>query len=258
MKFFESARIEKLSALLLLVASVLLSIQAISAFTNLFEPRPPAGTTISVEGMGKVTAIPDVARINFTVSEDAANVSDAQEISAQKINSAVALLTSIGIDEKDVKTTSYVVFPKYSRSQPCFGGFCPDYEQTIIGYTVSQSIEVTVRDTAHAGDILSRLGDTGVSNLSGPNFTIDDSEALQADARKLAITDAKEKAKALAKDLGVRLVRVTGFWENTGGFPIYKTEAFGVGGDGGGRSVPALPTGENEVAVSVSITYEIR
>jgi len=260
MHIFESARIEKLTALLLLVASVLLALMALDALRGVFEPRPAMGNVISVEGSGSVTAIPDVARITFSVSEEGTTAEEAQERAAQKSNTALALLDEFDIEEQDIKTTHYSVSPKYNRPQPCFDGFCPEYDQRIIGYTTAQTVEVKVRDTAKAGDVLSALGNAGVSNLYGPSFTIDDPDALQDEARNEAIADAREKAKALAKNLGVRLVRVTGFWENTGDFPMYygKAEGFGMGGDVAVSSVPELPTGENEVTSYVTVTYEIR
>lgn len=258
MNILESTRIEKLTALLLLAASLLLALMALDALRGIFEPRPLMGNIISVEGTGSVVAIPDVARITFTVSEEGATAAEAQEKAAQKSNVALALLSDFSIKEKDIKTTNYSVSPKYNRPQPCFDG-CPEYDQRIIGYTTTQSVEVKVRDTSKAGDVLSALGLSGVSNLYGPNFTIDDPDALKAEARAEAIADAREKAKALAQDLGVRLVRVTGFWENTGGYPIpYAEKAYGFGGDATVSSVPELPAGENEVTSSVTVTYEIR
>ena len=260
MKLFESSRVEKLAALFLLVASILVGLHAIAALKGLFDPAPLMGNMISVEGAGTVQAVPDIARVTFSVLEEAETAADAQEQSAQKVNTALALLEDYDIDEKDIKTTSYNVSPKYARQQPCFNGICPEYEQRIVGFTTNQTIELKIRDVDAVGEILSLLGEAGVSNLYGPSFTIDDPDALKAEARALAIEDAQSKAKALAKDLNVRLVRVTGFWENSGGYyPDYaRAESFGFGGDTAVSSVPEIPTGENEVKSNVSITYEIR
>ena len=256
-RIFESARVEKLGALLLLVTSVFVGLLAINSLTELFEPRLIVGNMISVEGTGRVTAIPDIATITFTVREEAQNASSAQDTAAQKVNVALAVLEGLGVEEEDIKTTSYNVSPKYSRAQPCYSGYCPEYDQKIIGYTTSQTVEVKVRDTSKTGDVLSQLGDSGVSNIYGPSFTVDDPDALKAEARKMAIEEARTKAKGLAKDLKVSLVRVTGFWENTG--PYYE-DSYGFGGEYAvsSKSIPELPTGESEIVVSVSISYEIR
>lgn len=259
---FESPRVEKLVTLFLVVASLFVAFQAVSALMKLFEPRPVFGTVITVEGKGKVTAIPDVATITFTVEEQATTAEVAQDKAAQKTNVALALLKEdLSIPEADIKTTSYTIYPRYNQPQPCFGGVCPEYEQRIIGYTVSQMLEVKVRDTNKAGDVIARLGDAGVSNLFGPAFAIDDVETLRAEAREKAIKDAQEKAKVLVRDLGVHIVRITGFWENAGGYPIlYAEKAMGRGGTVSSDQVvvPELPLGENEIEVVVSVTYEIR
>src|SRR3989338_6144941 len=89
-------------------------------------------------------------------------------------------------------------------------------KSVISGYEASESITVKVRNTDDVGTIMQGLGTIGVSNLSGPNFSIDDEDALKAEARKKAIDDAREKAKILAKDLGVRLGRISSFSEGGG------------------------------------------
>ena len=140
---------------------------------------------------------------------------------------------------------------------------CPPVTSSpkIIGYEVSQSIQVKVRDTAKAGQVLEGLGSLGVQNISGPNFTVDDEDAVRAAAREEAIKEAREKAKVLAKQLGVSLGKVTSFYENEGGYPMY---GYGKGGAAMESDIrvsavaPTLPMGENETNVSVTVTYEIR
>lgn len=258
-KLLDSSRVEKLAALLLLTVSIFVALLAVDAIMKLFEPRPAYGNIITVEGAGEVTAVPDIATVSFSVTEEAQTASGAQDEAAQKVNVALALLRDdLAIEESDIKTTSYNVYPRYNQPQPCFGGICPEYVQRIVGYTASQSVEVKVRNTDQAGEVLSALGGAGVSNLYGPSFTVDDPEALQAEAREMAIADARAKAKALADDLGVRIVRVTGFWENSGGYPVPYYDKVGLGGSAEARPVPDLPVGESEVRVTVSVSYEIR
>lgn len=260
-KLLESPRVEKLVALFLIAAAALVGLQALVALKGLFEPRAAYGNVITVEGIGKVTAIPDIAQVTFSVNEEAETAADAQNSAAEKINEALDVLKSeLGIEERDIKTTYYYVSPKYSYPRPCYSGFCPEiqYEQTVVGYTASQSIEVKIRDTAKVGEVLTALGQAGIENLSGPTFTIDDPEALKAEAREQAIEQARTKAKELAKDLNVRIVRVTGFWENSGGYYPYYEKGFGGADVAQSAVVPELPVGESEVQVMVSVSYEIR
>lgn len=216
---------------------------------------------ITVTGTGEAVAIPDVAQIDFTVSEQAATVAEAQTKATERVNAALDQLKQQGIEEKDIKTTYYAVNPRYEYdSRTCaYGMPCPPSgPPTIVGYEASQSIQVKVRDTAKAGQVLEGLGSLGVQNISGPQFTVDNEEEVRAKAREEAIKEAREKAKVLAKQLGVRLGKTVSFYENEGGYPMPYGKGGAMEADTRVSAVaPTLPTGQNETEVSVSITYEI-
>lgn len=218
--------------------------------------------TIVVSGVGEAVAVPDVATFSFSVVESSEDVASAQNIATEKFNKVFEYLKNSGIEEKDMKTTGYNVYPKYEWIQPiCISEIsCPRGKNELVGYEVSQSVKVKVRDTQKAGDILSGIGSFNVSNISGLNFEVDDEEALIADARSKAIEDAKVKAKKLAKELGVNLVDIIGFNEGYEG-PVYESymesKAYGLGGDMMMES-PSIPTGENQIERTVYITYKIR
>lgn len=221
-----------------------------------------ATNTITVSGEGEVFAVPDLATFSLTVREEAKEVKDAQKVATKKINDIITALKAAGVAEKDIKTTSYNVNPKYEWIESvCVAGRCPPGKQEMIGFEVWQTVEVKVRDTEKAGDILSEVGGLGVSDVSGLSFTIDEEEELKSDAREMAIEDAEEKAEELADQLGVELVRIVGFNENTDGYlPYYKGARMemAVAMDAGLGGAPELPVGENKIVSNVTITYEIR
>ena len=131
--------------------------------------------------------------------------------------------------------------------------------QVLVGYEVHHSVSVKVRDTDIAGEIVTGVGALGVTNMYGPNFTVDDEDALMREARKDAIKDAQEKAEELADDLDVKLVRIISFSENGGYYPMYARMEAGVAYDSAEVKVaPEILEGENKINASVSITYEIR
>lgn len=241
------------------ILALFLLVQTLEAAMNFGRSDNPYMTTITVEGTGKAAMVPNIAEITFSVTESAANVADAQTAATERTNAALDFLKEQGIEEKDVKTVAYNVYPQY-ESQPCYAGYCPQSTPRITGYQVSQSVEVKVRDTAKAGDVLQGLGNLGVQNISGPNFTVDEDDMIRSEARAEAIAQAKEKAKVLAKELGVSLGDVVSFYENTGPMPYDYYGKGGMAMDAAMESAPAprLPTGEQETTVSVSITYEIR
>ncbi len=240
------------------ILALFLLVATLDALANFGTPDSPYMNTITVEGTGEATAVPDIASIGFSVTETAVTVAEAQTKATTKTDAALAFLKGAGIEDKDVKTTGYNVYPQYESVAPCYYGDCGVRNPLIIGYQVTQSVEVKVRDTAKAGGVLQGLGNVGVQNIYGPNFTVDDEDAARNEAREKAIAEAREKAKTLANQLGVRLGKVVSFYENNYGYPVYDS----YGGKGGAmeaaQSAPSLPTGENETTVSVSITYEIK
>jgi uncharacterized protein len=228
---------------------------------------------ISVSGTGEVFAIPDTGSFSFSVTEEAKTVTEAQDKASKKVNNIIAALKEMGVDEKDIKTVNYSSYPKYeysnsvcppvqpySSDRPATTVYCPPGKQVLTGYQVDQSIAVKVRDTEEAGAILTKVGSFSPGNISGLDFVIDDPDTIQAQARDKAIADAKAKAKTLAKSLGVRLVKITSFQENGGGYPApyYGYDAVGKGGVTLQAANPETPVGQNKISSTVVIVYEIR
>lgn len=222
----------------------------------------PIMNVITVNGKGEKVSIPDVATFSFSVTENAKTVKEAQDKATEKINSAIQAVKGKGVSEKDIKTTSYNINPHYEYiAGICSGLSCKPGRSVLSGYDVSQSIEVKVRDISKAGDIFDTIGSLEVQNVNGLTFSIDDIDSVKAEARELAIADAQEKAKTLAKDLGVKLVRITSFYDSSDDNIYYARDyAMGMGGAMTSAKVPSpeIPAGEQKVTSKVSITYEIR
>ncbi|MEK7390738.1 MAG: SIMPL domain-containing protein [Patescibacteria group bacterium] len=258
----EGNKILRYGSIVLIVLAVFLAVQAIYTLmsTAYIGRNIPAMNVITVNGVGEKLAVPNVATFSFGAEMTGETVALAQKVVTEKINKALDIVKATGVEEKDIKTISYNVYPHYEYTQNVCSQFnCPPARQLLTGYDVSQTIEVKVRDTAKAGELLGQLGAVEITNLSGLTFTIDEKEKIQAEARAMAIADAREKAKILVKDLGVRLGRVVNFSEGYSPEPMYKLDAYaGMGGDASGVPVPQVPVGENTFVSSVSITYEIR
>ncbi len=222
-------------------------------------------STITVSGKGEVNAVPDIATINFSITKDGKTVKEAQALVAEIENKILASLKENKIEDKDIKTINSSFYPKYEYQVTSSSKYAPEIaiyppqngKNVIVGYTATESIQVKVRDTDNAGKIITDLGALGVTDLSGPNFEIDNEDSLKAEARKKAIAEAQAKAKVLSKDLGVRLGRITSFSETPSyGNPIYYSKASLEVADAG---APAqLPKGENTITSEVTITYKIK
>ncbi len=245
----------------LILVGVLTSLAAYTSYTLKQSRYGYMGpTTINVRGEGEVLAKPDIGQFSFSVRGEGEDAAAAQSASAEAINKIMDYLKQSGVEEKDIKTTDYYLNPKYRYEERiCASGFyCPPSEPIIDGYEVSQTITVKVRDLDQSGALISGTGDNGATNLSGLSFTIDDETTLKAEARAEAIEKAQEKAKQLSEDLGVRIVRMVGFYEEEYPGPIYGYGGAEMSMDASVKSVPAMPTGENSITSTVNITYEVR
>lgn len=219
-------------------------------------------TVITVQGEGEVMAKPDIGVFSFSVLAEGKDAAEAQTKSAESINAILAYLKEAGVEEKDVKTDNYYLNPKYKyEDKPCVSfTYCPPTDPVMDGYEVSQTVTVKVRNLDKSGELISKAGEKGATNISSLQFTIDDETALKTEARTKAIADAKEKADILAKDLGVKLVRMTGFWEDQGSYYPMSERAYG-GYDAMSadmKVVPEMPIGENTITTTVSLTYEVK
>ena len=230
----------------------------VSAYSRSVVPE----RSFQVFGEGKVVAVPDVAQLSVgSLTEGGKDLSALQKQNTDKINAIISYLKEQGIDEKDIKTEYYSIYPRYQyfSCPPVPLGSeiyrpCPPSE--IIGYSISQNISVKVRDLGKAGNILAGVVEEGANSVSGPNFTIDDPVALENQAREQAIKEAREKAKSMAKAGGFRVGRLISIQEGFSGQPVF----YGLEARGGPAPspAPAIEPGSQEVVVNVILIYEIR
>lgn len=201
--------------------------------------------TITISGQGKVYAKPDIGIVNLSVVTEGSQIKAVQKENAAKMNKIIEFLKGFGIEEKDIKTTNYNLYPRYNYE----GRKIPQ----IIGYEITQTLEVKVRNLETVGDILERSVENGINQVNSLRFWVDDDKALKDEARILAINDAKEKARKLSEQLGIRLDKIISYNDDNGyDYPVYRgLEAIG------GSGAPQVEVGENEILVNVTLIYEI-
>ncbi|MBI5077385.1 SIMPL domain-containing protein [Candidatus Falkowbacteria bacterium] len=202
---------------------------------------------ISITGEGTVAAAPDIAKIQVGVTSEAKTVAGAQNDNTKKMNEVVKAIKAQSVAEKDLKTENYNIYPKYEWKTG---------KSEIIGYVVTQSLSVKVRDTKNISGILKAATDKGANQVGDLKFSVDEPERLKVEAREKAIKNAKQKAEMLANQLGVKLGKIVSFYEAEGGlsdYPKFSTAE----GMGGGGEMPTVQAGENEIKIVVTIVYEI-
>jgi uncharacterized protein len=214
--------------------------------------------TLMVSAEGEALAVADIATFSFSVDEEGVTSEEAQKKATEKINNALSYFKSAGVEEKDIKTQNYSIYPKYEMIAPCYAFDCPVGNPEIVGYTVSQTIQIKVRDIDNTGKFVTELTKFGINSISGITFTIDDEEILYAQARAQAIEKAEQKIQELAKDLNVKVGKVVSFNEENPqtyygdygyGEPMMMKE---------GAYIPQIPQGENTYTTRVYVTYELK
>lgn len=215
---------------------------------------------INVVGEGEVVAQPDLGTFSFGVRAEAETADVALSSSAEQTKAILNFLRESGVADEDISTQSYNLNPTYSyESLPCpVGSFCPPRDPVIDGFEVMQMVSVKVRDLSNVGTLLSGVGERGATNISGLSFTIDDPEKLKADARAEAIANAQEQAERLAEQLGVRIVRMTGYFEEQPFMPGYGMGGYEERAMMDMAAVPEVPTGEGVVTSRVNVSYQVK
>lgn len=249
----------------LAVSSFAVAYSYLASGHDIFNNKP-AIQQLSVNGDGKAVVKPDIGVFSTSVVTDAKKIKDAQNDNTTKSNAIFDYLKKQGLQEKDMKTIGYSIFPQYqyidapcplNTTLPCITKRPPE----VVSYQVRHTIKVKVRDLSKVDDLLDGVVVAGASEVGSVSFSVDDPNAALAEARKKAIDDARTKAEVLARDLGVRLGRVVNFYEGGGGPVLFKraSASFDNGGIGGpAPATPEVQPGEQEIHSMVTVTYEFR
>jgi len=213
------------------------------------DPTTPPEHSITVDGSGKVVVVPDIADLRLGVSITKPTVKAARAQAAQAMTNVIAALKKLGIDEKDIKTTNLSLQPVYSYPQS--GG-----SPKLTGYTLSNTVAVTIRDLDVISDAIDDSLAAGATTMDGVSFVVEDPAGAQEQARKQAMAQAKAKAETLASSAGVRITGVATISETTSAPPVpmpYQSMAGGAAAD----AATPVQVGTNDVVVNVAVVYLI-
>ena len=210
------------------------------------------GEPFVVQGTGKVTVAPDIAKIDIGIQESGVNLKTLQDSVNKKSQDLVAQIKKFGIEAKDIKTISYSVYPEYDYTAPT---------QAITGYQVSTRYEITIRDFTKINDIIASVTSFGANSIGGINFDLSDDlkNKTLATAREEAVSEAKTKAEGLAKAAGISLGKIINVSESTpSNIRPYPLQAVGMGAAEKSVTEPDVQPGTTEIDVTISLSYEVR
>lgn len=241
-----------LSAIVLLMLALFLALKSWLTFAEARQVGKPVPYeyTVNIEGVGTAQAKPDQGKISFSVESKHAVLAEAQTENSKRTNLLLGKLTAMGIEEKDVQTSSYNSYEdqRYNDKTGIYDSY---------GWIVTQSVDVTIRDLEKMSPVLTWLGQNGATNISGPNFSVENDEVALQEAREEALADAKQKADTIAKQLGIKLGTPTSYSEwKEDAMPNYGYATKGEVTIGDSNS-PTIEPGENKVKMHVTVSYVI-
>ncbi len=236
---------KKLTLILVSLLVVGLLSSCSTAATSAVESKPYRSMTVS--GTGQVTLVPDIASINIGVHTEADLVNDALSENTAQANAIASILKDLGVEEKDIQTSNFNVYPA-DRYDPMTGQVQSRY------FVVDNTMTVIVRDLSSLGDVLSAVVDAGANNINGITFDVENRDEAVAQARLLAIQNAKEKAQEIADAAGVELGDLLNINVYGGITPIAYYDA--KGGVYAESSVP-VSAGRLTISMECSLTYEL-
>lgn len=227
---------------------------ALAALLTLVAPlslraEPQAQRTLTMQGQGEVKAAPDSAQLAAGVTAQGRTAAEALAANTRAMNGVFATLKQSGIPEKAIQTSDFSVAPRYAAQRP--GG----EENHIVGYQVSNTVNVTLDDLAKLGPILDALVTAGANQVNGVSFTIRDPKLLLTRAREEAVKDALARAQTYAAAAGVTLGPILSIGEGGSDMP---RPMFRMAMAMAPAAPPPIAGGEQSVTANVSITWEIR
>ncbi|HET7616994.1 MAG TPA: SIMPL domain-containing protein [Vicinamibacterales bacterium] len=209
-------------------------------------PVPVVVTT----GEGVVKRAPDRAWVTIAAESRARTPQEAQRLNTQAMTTVNDKLKGAGVAAEAIQTTAYDLQPEYDYA---------DGKQTLRDYVARNQIQVRVDDLAKLGELVALAVGSGATNVSGIRFDLKDRDAVERDALRRAVADAKARADAAAAGAGAQVARILRI-EEAGSAPpqpprpVPMVERMSMQAS---APVP-MESGEIEVRVTVTLTAEIR
>jgi uncharacterized protein YggE len=204
---------------------------------------------VEVTGEGSISAAPDFAQVTLGVTTTGKTAGDAMAANAKAANALVSLIKAEGVAPADIQTSEVSISPIFSRQAPG-----QETAPAISGYSVSNSVAVTVREIARLGALLDKAVGAGANAIAGISFGHNNLSDLLDKARPLAVADARRKAEIYAAAGGAKLGRLMILTEE-GGFrpPVAFSRAMAAGAP----APTPIEAGEDKLTLTITTRFEL-
>lgn len=221
------------------------------------EPAPPPapapahhdhGTRVSVTAMGRVTATPNRVTVSIGKVAEAALAADAIAQVNATMNELIDQLKALDLPGAMIQTSAVQVWPQYGQNRS-------NEEPRIVGYQASNTVSVRTDDIERVGEVFDLATKAGANQIHGPMFALQNPERAQRGALRNAVAEAKEKARAIADEMGMTIVRFEEIRESGAEMPrpMYAADAMAMRG-----AEAATPVEAGEIETTASVTLVAR
>ncbi|HEY6171961.1 MAG TPA: SIMPL domain-containing protein [Candidatus Kapabacteria bacterium] len=226
---------------------------AMAANAQNYDPR----RTINVTGDAEVKVVPDEVVINMAVETNNTDLDKAREENDKKVSSILAMVKKLGVEDKFIQTDYLSVEPRYDYTVQ----YNNERERKFLGYYMTKNISVTLRDVSKFEKLIADALKLGTNFVRGMNFQTTELRKHRDQARLMAIRAAKEKATALATELGQKIGKPITISESSYNVPMYKNvrtmQNASFSDESAGSSGEVIALGQIEIKASVSVTFEL-
>jgi uncharacterized protein YggE len=207
-----------------------------------------AGPIVELTVTESVEAEPDLVQVGAGVTTDAPTAVEAMRLNAQAMSAVVERIGGFGVAERDIQTTGISLGARYDYDQVT-------QRQVFRGYQASNRVSIRLRELKRTGQVLDALVAAGATDLTGPEFTVEDNSGAKAQARAAAIKTLREQALSYARLAGYRDVRLLRIEEGQAVQPPRPMMRMAAE-SASDASTPVQP-GLIEAGVTITVTYEL-
>jgi uncharacterized protein YggE len=208
---------------------------------------------IWVSGTGRVTVTPDLGLLDLGVEAQAATVAEAREQAATAMTSIMDVLTGAGIEERDIRTQFFNIQPKYVWNET-------KRQQEIVGYRVTNTVNVKVRDLEAMGTLIDQVSTAGgnLTRINSIRFTVEDTNQFATQAREAAVKQAMEKAQQFAQLTNSTLGKLAYIAEVGANVPVVRDFALEERVAAASAAPPTpISQGEMDITVTMQAVFAI-
>lgn len=204
---------------------------------------------VVTSGQAIVRAAPDRAYVTVAAESRAANPKVAQQQNAQAMSGVQQKLREAGVPPDAVRTVAYDLQMEVDFI---------DGRRVPRGYVARNAIEVRVDDIERVGALIDLVVASGATFVSDVRFDLKNRDALEREALKQAVADARARAEAAAAGAGRTIDRILRIEEAGAQPPPPRPMVMAMRAEAAAVPDTPIAPGELEIHAHVTLTAALK